>query len=227
MPETVLIIAPHADDAELGAGGYLARLMREGATHAVVALVCASDVRYLHSGEVVGQGVRLREQREAALRLGAEMVFLGAGPENELHLASRGDLVTALDGLIAAYTPDLLCIPLPSFNQDHKAVFEACTASLRPSFNRHQPTTVLAYESPTQGWGTDNLPGVVAARHYVRLTGEDLAAKTHALAAHRSQMAGREHLLCGRDGVMALARLRGLECGAEFAEMFYVLRQVV
>lgn len=218
----VLAIAPHADDAEFGCGGTIAKAARNG--HEVtVCLVSASDIRMRHSGERVQAQVRMAEQQRACRILGADCRLLGSWIENE-YGRELPRMITALDELLAELAPDQLFIPLPSFNQDHQAVFDACIAATRPT--RIQPGLVAAYEYPGNGHGPGGVAGPIAGKMFVAF-GEDLLdLKLDALHAHRSQIAGREDALMGLQGARTLARFRGLECGHAFAEMFHVIRQV-
>ncbi len=222
----VLVVAPHADDAELGAGGYLARLQREGSHQLHVVLMSASDVYYPRLGRMVTAQERVNEQVAACSVVGANLTFLDVGDENRLDTADRGRMVAKLDSVIGDYNPDQVMIPLPSFNQDHRAVYEACLAAARPSPGMSR-CGYWAYENPMQTWGTADMPGTVGGRCYVKLEASDLDRKVAALSLHRSQMDGRTQELCGPKGVMLLANMRGLEVGVPLAEMYYVLRQVV
>ena len=82
---------------------------------------------------------------------------------------------------------------------------------------------MLAYEIALNCWGDTGLPGSFAGAVYVPVKETDLRRKLAALKLHASQMAGREDTIIGSAGVEALARLRGLECGAPYAEKFYAI----
>lgn len=75
----VLVVAPHPDDAESGAGGTIARWARQG--RKVVLVVCTNGDKGTSDRGISPQELALlreREQREAAKVLGiSEVVFLG------------------------------------------------------------------------------------------------------------------------------------------------------
>src|SRR5467141_5328351 len=73
LRQAVLVLAPHADDAELGCGGTIARLLREGGDVFVAAFSTAEDS--LPPGAVP---TRLRDEFLAAMRT------LGIPPEKTL-----------------------------------------------------------------------------------------------------------------------------------------------
>ena len=119
--------------------------------------------------------------------------------------------------------PDELFICLPSFNQDHQALFDATITALRPGRFDHIKR-IWMYEYPGNSWGPEPPRG---GRCYVRMGRHDLTMKLAALAVHKSQGFGTDHLQhVGMSGSQALSALRGSECSAEHAELFYLLREI-
>ena len=223
MSKRILVVAPHADDAELGAGGYLHREGKRGAHAAVIVL--AGGSRSASHVSPAAPGAREREGAAAAKVLGVkEYRFVYAAPDSAFNAFPRGDLVAALEREFAAFRPCELLIPLPSFHADHTATHDACVTALRPHLNREFPLSVLAYEYPGNCWG----PQVPASgRVYAPIGPDDLAAKLESLAKHRSQWASDKDSLYGERGVRAMAELRGAEIGVKSAELFYPLRAVL
>ena len=223
MTKRILVVAPHADDAELGVGGYLHREARRGALTSVI--VVAGGSRSASHKEPAQPGRREAEGAEAAKVLGIEDYrFIYAAPDSAFNAFPRGDLVAALEREIAKVRPDELFIPLPSFHTDHVVTHEACVTALRPHLNREFPARVFAYEYPGNAWGP---PVPAAGRTYAPIGDEDLAAKLASLARHRSQWASEKASLYGERGVRAMAELRGAEIGAKAAELFYPIRAVL
>jgi N-acetylglucosamine malate deacetylase 1 len=122
-------------------------------------------------------------------------------------------MVRLIERTVDRLKPDVLFVPLPSFNQDHKAAWDACEAALRPFRKGYWPHRVLAYEYPGQHWGP---PPPATGKVYCPL-------KLQALAAHQSQFPDKASL----DPVMDLLTARGGECGHGFAELFYLLRETL
>lgn len=218
-----LCIAPHADDVEYGMGGYLSRIAREELGEVVVGVIAGGD--YLSRWDVLVRGDQREKETAAAMEvLGVKRhCTLAAAPENRFDVVGRRDLVAAVDALLKLDMFDEVFIPLPSFNQDHQALFDACITAFRPGrwpFVKR----IWAYEYPGNCMG----PQPPAwGRCYVKLEGMHLAMKTRSLLAHESQLDGhgsQEHV--GIVGMRALAALRGSECGAQHAELFYLVREV-
>ena len=219
--KTILVIAPHSDDAELGVGGYLHR-ERPNAAHTGIVVLASGAFTSTKSGRSVTSFTRQNEGRAAGRILGVdEYSFLEIAPDSAFNSVPRGDLVRELERCIFGRHWDELFIPLPSFHTDHVVTWESCIAATRPHLNRQLPGAIYAYEYPGQAWGP---PPPEHAKVYAALDEANLQAKLDSLSVHRSQWAADENSLYGARGVRAMAELRGAEIGAAAAELFYLLR---
>lgn len=205
--ERVLVLAPHTDDAELGCGGTIARFLAEGAQVHVAAFSSAK--------ESIPPGLPLttteEEFREAMRRLQVptEHVLLFDYPVRKFSY-HRQDLLEELVRLRSLIKPDAVLLPASQdVHQDHQVVSQE---GLRAFKER----TVWGYELP---WNLPDFP----AQAFVTLQPHHLEAKWHALTAHRSQIdLGRPYFK--RELIEGLARVRGVQVKAEFAEAFTVAR---
>lgn len=222
---TLLVVAPHADDAELGAGGYIAKCKEMG-WKVGVTILCSTNVKRYHAKEVTAATTRTVEAEAAAQLLGLDMLDVLHYPEGDVYSINLAELVGRLDDRLDAFAPSEVLIPLTSSNQDHDLVWRACLAALRPS-KLKTPTRVLAYEIPHNCWGPTHLQGPIQGKVYVPLSEAQMARKMAALACHHSQIEGRETTLAGLAGARNLALMRGVECGATYGELFYLLREIM
>lgn len=220
----ILVLAPHADDAEFGLGGYMARLFREATAEVDLTIFAHGD--YLRAdGEWVTFACRRQEASAAADLLGVRNLRWVPGFfENQGDTAGIGPLAHLVEVEVGRAAYDTVFAPLPSYNQDHRALFSAVCVAFRP--NRFDRVRELwAYEYPGNAWVPKE---PVWGRRYVRLSTEELVLKLQALAEHKSQFAklafNTGH--CAPAGATHLARWRGSECGAEQAELFYLLRAI-
>lgn len=133
MPRTVLVFAPHPDDAEFYAGGTLARFAKEG--HRVV-LVIATDGRrgsFEHPSETLVP-LRMEETRRAARVLGAEEPILLSHPDMELDRLAPGKLREEFMRLIRQHRPEIAIAQDPFIpyepHPDHRAVAWAASDAL-------------------------------------------------------------------------------------------------
>jgi LmbE family N-acetylglucosaminyl deacetylase len=143
---------------------------------------------------------------------------LGIAPENVdvrrykvRHFpARRQEILEDLVAIRRSYDPTVVFLP-SSFDthQDHKTVFEE-------GFRAFKHATTLGYELPQNLISFSNSA-------FVELSDRDLREKLAGLAEYRSQ---EFRSYASARFVEALAHVRGVQCGAEFAEAFEVIRVV-
>jgi LmbE family N-acetylglucosaminyl deacetylase len=203
----ILALAPHTDDVELGCGGTLARLLEEGAGVTVAAFsICRESIPPDLPPTIAGD-----EFREAMQRLGvpSQNVLVHDYPVR-MFPHHRQELLEELVRLRARITPDLVLLPSAhDVQQDHQVI---AAEGLRA----FKETSVWGYELP---W---NQTAFTAAA-FVTLAPRHLAAKWRALTAYQTQInLGRPYFR--QDFIEGLARVRGVQVKAEFAEAFEVAR---
>src|SRR3954453_21229328 len=111
---SILVIGPHPDDQELGMGGTMVKLARQGHKVHIVDMT---------NGEPTPRGsveTRAAESAAAAKVLGVDRTLLGLSNREVVHdLASRHKLAA----LIRVHRPDWLFLPYPTdAHPDHVAV---------------------------------------------------------------------------------------------------------
>lgn len=105
--QVVLIFAPHPDDETIGAGGYIAASVKEGAT-VIIVLVTNGGKSPLNN-----PATRYHEFEKASAILGVSanhLVFLGF-PDGSLHRLDRQLLTETLQEQIDKYNPDFVIYP--------------------------------------------------------------------------------------------------------------------
>ncbi|MFQ6039094.1 MAG: PIG-L deacetylase family protein [Candidatus Aminicenantales bacterium] len=131
----ILVVTPHPDDAEFGASGTVAKLVRQGKT--VVYIVCTSGDKgsedlSLRPEDLVK--IREEEQRKAAAVLGvAEVLFLRhRDQELEDTPEFRKEIVT----LIRRFQPDIVITADPYrkyvWHRDHRIVGQVVLDAVFP-----------------------------------------------------------------------------------------------
>jgi LmbE family N-acetylglucosaminyl deacetylase len=195
-PLSVLAIGAHPDDIEIGAGGTLLSLAqtRPGLSVSYVVLTGSAD--------------RQAEARAAAAAFlpGAELrVDLHDLPEGRLP-ASWGQAKDVLEQVARSCSPDVILAPsADDAHQDHATI-----GGIVPTVFRDQ--LYLAYEIPK--WDGDlGRPGV-----YVPLSAELAQRKVELLHKCFPSQQGRDWW--ADEVFLGLARLRGMECRAPYAEAF-------
>lgn len=203
----VLILCAHTDD-EFGCAGTVLRLIEAGAQVRYLALSrCEESVP-----EHLPKDVLERECRECARRLGIATEDVQVLDYPVRHFpAVRQDILESLVRVSREYRPDLVLAP-SSFDthQDHATVFHE-------GFRAFKHSSVLGYELPQNLISFDNSA-------FVELSDGQLKRKMEALEAYQSQ-AFRNYST--REFIYGLAKVRGVQCNAEFAEAFESIRLIL
>lgn len=195
----VVAFGAHPDDLDVGAGGLLARLAREGAdvTMAVVSVPNRSAER--------------RAEAEASARIiGAKLVMLYEERECRVEDIPMHELVRRFDNVIGDMRPDLVIThSAHDLHWDHGLVNRATVSALRRT-----PCDLLAFlSSPEMNAQSRSLGQCFAD------ISTTIDVKIEAISAHRSQLPKLD-LESSRD----LARAMGRISGVAFAEAYEVLR---
>ena len=204
----VLVLAPHTDDGEFGCGGTIARLIEEGTEVHYAALSIAEDsVPDGMPRDILATEVAKATQE---LGIGAKHLQVERFPVRRFP-EFRQRILELLVDLNKRISPDLVFIPSSTdTHQDHQVV------SLE-GFRAFKRTTILGYEIP---W--NNL--TFSTNSFLFLESRHLEAKLRSLRCYVSQL-GREYV--DEQFIRSLARTRGVQIGAEYAESFEVIRLVL
>lgn len=196
----ILALSPHTDDAELGAGGSIARWLEEGHTVDVVAFSTGNPRTGSNKTEF--------SESMHALGVSAHLLY---NYETRRYNESRQDILDQLIVLRNVENYDLVLIPsTASVHQDHEVIAGEAVRAFRES-------SILGYELPWSSvTGFDG-------RHYVKLNAEHVAAKIHAMQRYESQ---RFRGYTSPDVISSLATIRGAQIKTDFAECFEVVRWV-
>lgn len=204
----VLVLSPHTDDGELGAGGTMARFVEEG-----------MDVCYVaFSGCETSLPCEFPENtlRSECLKSTSS---IGLPPENVslLHYEvrtfpqHRQEILEDLVKLQRQFRPDLVLTPSSQdMHQDHGTIYwEALRAFKRDA-------SIWGYEHP---W--NNL--TFTTHIFVRLTEKQIERKLRALREYRSQ-SSRSYM--EERNLRSLMWTRGAQLATEYAEAFELVRLI-
>jgi len=207
LPERVdelLLLGAHCDDIAIGAGGSLLGLCRAHPGVRVTAVV------------FTGAGTpREAEERSAlgALCPGADLrVAVLDLPDTQLPDHWRR-VKEVLRELAEATRPDLVLAPSPhDAHQDHRVVAELVPTAFRDHLT-------LGYE--ILKWESD----LAQPEVYLPLDEAAVREKTDILLAYYSSQ--REHPWFDAEAFTGLARIRGVQCRARYAEAFHLRKLVI
>ncbi len=202
-PLSVLAIGGHPDDIEIGAGGTLLSLAERQP---------GLQVRYV---VLTGTADRQQEARNAAtlfLPAADLTIELHDLPEGRLP-AAWGQVKDILEGVAASCSPDLIVAPSrDDAHQDHRTI-----AEIVPTVFRDQLS--FSYEIPK--WDGDfGRPSI-----YFPLSADLARRKVEFL--HKSFPSQKRRDWWDDEVFLGIARMRGMECRAPYAEAFYGTKLVI
>jgi N-acetylglucosamine malate deacetylase 1 len=203
----VLVLAPHTDDAELGCGGTLARFVEDGLeVHVAVFSTAAESVP---AGEP--PDTLRREFLEAIPRLGVlpENLTVYDYPVRRLSY-HRQEVLEHIVALRRRIGPDLVLLPsVHDLHQDHTTVHEEGMRACKD-------ISVLGYELPWNSVTFDAQAFFVLEERHVK-------RKWEALQYYRSQIKLNRPYFTPAF-IEGLAKVRGVQVKATYAEAFEVMR---
>ena len=208
MFSRILILAPHTDDGEFGCGGSISKWVNEGEEVYYVAF--SSAEKSVPKG--MPKDILKKEVREATKVLGIspDNLILFDYPVREFP-SHRQQILEDMIRLRDELKPELVLLPSTTdTHQDHQTIRQE-------GFRAFKKISMIGYEMPYNNLSfTTNL--------FVKLEKRHLDRKIEALKCYKSQF-GR--IYATEDFVRSLARVRGIQIGVEYAEVFEVIRWVI
>jgi N-acetylglucosamine malate deacetylase 1 len=206
--KNVLVLAPHTDDGELGCGGTISRFLEANVNVFYAAFSTAEQS--LPKG--LPKDILKTEVKNATRVLGIkEKNLIIFNYEVRKLNYVRQEILESLIKIRNQVKFDLILLPsLNDIHQDHKTIAEE---GLRAFKN----TTILGYELI---W--NNL--TFNTTSFIKLEKNNIEKKVLALKEYKSQ-AGRSYM--SEEFIFSLAKTRGVQIGADYAEAFEVIRLIV
>lgn len=203
----ILILSPHTDDGESGCGASTVKFLEELGTEIYYA--CFSFAR-LSLPKGFDPGATYREVINATRILGvpsANLILFDY--EVRSFPRCRQKILEDMIKLGAKLKPDIVFMPSSyDTHQDHSAVFQE-------GFRAFKRSSILGYENVK-----NNLR--FKSSCFVHLEKYHLSTKIRALESYKSQ-SHRGSIRLHEP----LARVRGYQCGVEYAECFEVVRWII
>jgi len=201
----VLVLSPHTDDGELGCGGSIAKFIAEGKEVWYAAFsLCSKSLPAGLPADTLAQECK---KATAVLGISADHVTL-FDFEVRVFPKHRQEILEEMVTLYKKIGPDLVFIPaVADIHQDHGVIH---TEALRAFRN----CSLLGYELP---W---NHPSFKSP-FFINLSAKDVTKKAEALKEYKSQT-HRNYMQ--EDFNRSLAKVRGVQANAEYAEAFEVYK---
>jgi len=203
----ILILSPHTDDAEIGAGGTIYKFKSKNELLWVVFSTCEDSLP-----EDMPNGMLVDEFDKVIKFLDIQTnVFNYRVRKLDEH---RQEILEHLIRIKETFKPELVIGPsLNDFHQDHKVVANEMVRAFKTS------ASIICYELP---WNNIQFN----TQMFVRLTKEQIEQKIKILSFYKSQMSLRGYPFT-KDYIKGLATVRGTQINQKYAEAFEVIRWII
>ncbi len=194
-----LLLAPHIDDEVLGCYSFL-----NEETHVMYFGVEERDI--------VSSKERIAELEAAANKSN----FSWHIEKFSVNNYQLNQLIAPIENCINSIRPDCVLVPYPSYNQDHRAVYDAALVALRPHDKNHFVNIVILYEQPhTFLWPRNSFE----PNYFIEI---DIEEKIQLYSSYTSQVRSYRSASI----IRSMAQLRGSQSNKKNAEAFYCKRFV-
>tara|TARA_B100001939_G_scaffold347629_1_gene369850 strand:- start:161 stop:796 length:636 start_codon:yes stop_codon:yes gene_type:complete len=206
----VLILSPHTDDAELGAGGTIHKYLEQGRDIFWVVFSTAEESlpKNMPKNTLEKEFIEVTKR----LNLNKNQYLIKKFHVRKLH-ENRQEILELLVKIRNEFSPDLVLGPsLNDFHQDHIVV---ATEMVR-AFKSH--ASIISYELP---W--NNV--VFHTQYFEKLTKKQIESKQMILECYQSQVLKKRSYF-NKDFILGLGKTRGIQINADYAESFEVIRWI-
>lgn len=209
--DRVLILSPHTDDAELGCGGFISKLIEEKKEILWVVFSTAEDSLPPH----LPSDTLAKEFKAVTKHLGLnESQFVVNNFTVRKLGERRQEILEMLVQIRKNFKPNLIIGPsLHDFHQDHNTVAEEMIRAFKSN------ASILCYELPWNHITFDT-------QFFVKLSESHMRLKIELLDHYKSQME-IERFYFNEEFIRGLARTRGAQIMHKYAEAFEVIRWIV
>ncbi|MDN3715924.1 PIG-L deacetylase family protein [Vibrio breoganii] len=206
--KNILVLAPHTDDGEIGAGGTISKFIEQGSNVDYVAFsACEESVPECYDPDILRT-----EVLDATSQLGIinENVTV-LNFKVRYFSAVRQDILETLVKLKNSKQYDLVLLPSSQdIHQDHATIYQEGVRAFKT-------TNIWGYELNWNQLTTNNIGFVVLEEQHIK-------KKDAAIASYRSQS---KRYYTTADYTSSLAKVRGAQIGTKYSECFEVIRMVI
>lgn len=207
----ILILSPHTDDAELGAGGYISKLIGQDCSlHWMVFSSARESVPEGYADDTLANEFR---NVMGSLKISETNYTLFDYKVRRLN-EFRQEILESMVVIRQNFKPDLVIGPsLNDFHQDHQVVANEMIRAFKSL------SSIICYELPWNHIKFEN-------QFFVSLSEEHVMKKLKMLEKYKSQLIKSRHYF-DPDFIKGLARTRGAQINSRYAEAFEVIRWIV
>jgi len=206
----VLILSPHTDDAELACGGSIIKFLQEGHELLWVVFSVAEESlpKFLPKDTLKKEFLEITKH----LKLNEKNYIIYNFKVRHIQ-ENRQEVLENLITIRDDFLPDLVIAPsLSDYHQDHQVVANEAVRAFKMS------ASIIGYELPWNHITFDT-------NMFIRLSEQHIKKKFGLLSYYKSQFL-KERNYFSEEYIFGLARVRGTQCNAKYAEAYEVIRWI-
>ncbi|EOW9471602.1 TPA: PIG-L deacetylase family protein [Vibrio cholerae] len=219
----VLIVAPHADDETLGCGGTILKLISQGySVHWLLVTGMSEEVGF--SKKQIE--IRKNEIESVASLYNFTSIHELKFPPARLDTISKGDIVVDISHAIHEIQPEIIFIPYRNdAHSDHEIVYDSVMSAAK-SFRAPFIRKILAYETLSEtDFGMKPEDGGFKPNVFIDIS-TYLNKKLDILEVFESEVRDFPFPR-SRKALESLAYVRGVQCNANAAEAFMLIKEIL
>ena len=204
----ILILSPHTDDAELGCGGTIVKLLDSGNEIFWIVFSTAEDSLPEGFPKDTLKNEYLQVLKD--LSISEENCKVFDFKVRNLH-QSRQEILEELIRIRRLYNPELVIGPsLNDLHQDHQVVSHEMIRAFKTI------SSIISYELP---WNHVTFN----TQCFMKLNKKQIDKKCSILKHYKSQIV-QDRPYFTKEFIYGLAKIRGIQCNSAYAESFEVVR---
>jgi len=226
----ILVIVAHPDDELLGLGATMHKLISE--------YDCQIRTVILGEGITSRSDERDPEQWEEELKthrqnieqargaIGYESVGIYDLPDNRFDTVALLDIIKIIEKEKDTFNPEIIFTHHGGdVNIDHQRTFEAVITATRP-MEEEKVKTIITFETPSgTEWIASSEPRRFIPNLFIEVSEKDLDAKIKGMESYEFEKRNFPHPRSPK-ALTILAQYRGVMVGKEYAESFFIVRNI-
>jgi LmbE family N-acetylglucosaminyl deacetylase len=214
--KNVLVIAAHMDDEVLGCGGTMARHIAEGDMVSILFMSYGCQNR-------LDIPARTKAAKKALEKLGDHVWSCLSQADQLFDKIPLLHLTKMIEEHILFKSANIIYTHhIGDLNKDHELTARAVLTAARP-LPESRIEAIYGFEIPSSTEWAPVTPFI--PQHHVEFSHDQYMKKTAALEEYKNEMREYPHAR-SIPAAQWLARLRGGQCGVEYAEAFTVYRSI-
>ncbi len=216
----ILIVAAHPDDEILGCGGTILKLRKNSEIN-VIFMTDGTSAR----------GINIKEKKQRRSNCEKLFKYLKINkplffnfPDNQMDKVPLLKIIKKIELLIKKIKPDTIFTHYSEcLNIDHRITCQAVLTACRP-LKKNPVKKILSFEILSSTEWSKNKNKSFEPNYFIDIS-KEFKNKINALKFYKKELRKYPHSRSTK-GVETLARFRGISCGVNYAEGFYLNRLV-